>query len=237
MEEKTNCTESPACRQKCAAALLPFLGGFIAALVLGWLVIPSLLFDSETQPLLFSHATHMKKAGAVCLDCHSVRSDGSFTGIPQNDVCMSCHNGILTPEPGQGASPVEKAAYQAEKSFVENYLNPGKPVPWRKHQYQPQNVFFSHPAHFQKCYTCHLTMQGRLNLGTPENPQKLCATCHVSLEKLDRDAPVETNILTGYSSGTLKMSECERCHANPGHFYADGRGRTFANNACFTCHK
>ena len=80
-------------------------------------------------------------------------------------------------------------------------------------------------------------MKGKLNLGSPDNPEKLCRTCHPSLEQLDKGIAVESNILTDYSSTTMKMWECEECHALPGHFYNDGKGRTAANNACFTCHK
>ncbi|MDR0827903.1 MAG: cytochrome c family protein [Desulfovibrio sp.] len=237
MEEKNNSADNPNCRPKSIAALIPFFAGLILALAFGWLVFPELLFSQEAQPFFFSHQTHLKKAGAVCADCHSLRSDGSFTGIPNNSTCASCHEGILSPEPGQKDSVAAKAAYQAEKTFVEGYLKPGKSVDWKVHQRQPDNVFFSHPAHFQKCFTCHLTMKGRLNFGTPENPRKLCVTCHPSIDELEKGKPVERNVLTGYSRTTLKMSGCEHCHAYPGHFFGDGKGRTFANNACFTCHK
>jgi hypothetical protein len=130
-----------------------------------------------------------------------------------------------------------KTAYEAEKAFIADYVLTGKEVPWLAHQKQPDNVFFSHAAHFQKCYKCHLTMRGKQDIGTPQNPQKLCMTCHPSLTELDKGIPAERNMLTGYSKTTLKMWQCEQCHANPGHYYYDGKGRTAANNACFTCHK
>jgi hypothetical protein len=233
MEENKHSAADSACRPKCISGLAPFLVGLAVALLFGWQVFPGLLFSKAEQPFMFSHSIHLTKAGAQCADCHRFRDDGSFTGIPQRDACVSCHDGILTPEPGPDAAESAKAAYDAEKTFMENYVKVARDIPWVAHQTQPDNVFFSHAAHFKKCYTCHLTMKGRLSLGSPEDPKKLCMTCH---SPAAGQAP-EVNILTGYSRATIKMSECEKCHAHPGHFYDDGKGRTAANNACYTCHK
>ncbi|MDR1947177.1 MAG: cytochrome c family protein [Desulfovibrio sp.] len=237
MEENRHSADSATCRPKCISGLVPFLAGLVPALLFGWLVFPGLLFSKADEPFYFSHSTHLTKGGATCADCHRFRDDGSFTGVPQRETCLSCHDGILTPEPGPKATEVETAAYTAEKTFMEGYVKAVRDIPWVTHQKQPDNVFFSHAAHFSKCYTCHLTMKDKLSLGSPEDPQKLCMTCHPSTAELDKGQAPELNILTGYSRSTLKMSECERCHAHPGHFYDDGKGRTVANNACYTCHK
>jgi hypothetical protein len=237
MEENKHCADSTSCRPKCACGALPFLSGVLVALAFGWWVFPGLLFSEEPQPFYFSHSVHIDSAGAACADCHSLRDDGSFSGLPRLETCAGCHSDIMTAEPGPDASKADVAAYEAEKYFVEEYVNTGREVPWAVHQKQPDNVFFSHAAHFEKCYTCHLTMKGGLNLGTPDNPQKLCMTCHPALEELDRNIPVRVNALTEYSRTTMKMWECEKCHAHPGHFSNDGKGRTAANNACYTCHK
>ncbi len=259
MEENKHCAGGPSGRSKCVCGAAPFLIGVAVALAFGWWVFPGLLFSKQSQPFFFSHAIH--KEQKACADCHTLREDGSFGGFPKLETCMECHqDSLLTAEPDANATPAEVAAYKAEKTFVEEYVIPGKEVPWVAHQKQPDNVFFSHSAHFQKCYTCHLTMKGRLNLGTPADPEKLCMTCHPSLAELDKNIPVQKNMLTGYSSTTKKMWECEKCHANPGHFSNDGvelpqgadhsvagklrsvnphvqKGRTAANNACYTCHK
>ncbi|MDR2124872.1 MAG: cytochrome c family protein [Desulfovibrio sp.] len=233
MEENKHSADGATCRLKCISGLAPFLAGLVPALLFGWLVFPGLLFTEAEQPFAFSHNVHLTKAGATCADCHRFREDGSFTGIPQRETCVTCHDGILTPEPAPNAAESESAAYTAEKTFIEDYVKVSKDIPWATYQKQPDNVFFSHAAHYAKCYTCHLTMKGRLSLGTPDEPQKLCKTCHTWTEG---QAP-EVNLLTGYSRDTMKMSQCEKCHAHPGHFYDDGKGRTAANNACYTCHK
>ena len=237
MEKNKHGADGGSSRCKCACSAAPFLLGVIVALAFGWWIFPGLLFSKQSQPFFFSHSVHVETVGRICSDCHTFRADSSFTGLPKLEACVDCHADIQTPEPDAKSTPEHIAAYEAEKIFVNEYVNGRKEVPWLVHQKQPDNVFFSHAAHFNKCYTCHLTMKGRLSLGAPDNPGKLCMTCHPSLQELDKNIPVEPHILTGYSSTTKKMWECESCHAHPGHFFNDGKGRTAANNACHTCHK
>ena len=233
MEENKHGVDGRAGRPKCACGAIPFIAGLIVALAFGWWVFPGQVFSKKMQPFHFSHTAHVDAAGLTCDSCHVLRADGSFSGFPKLESCASCHADLDSMQ----SSEDNKAAYEAERVFITDYVLTGREVPWLAHQTQPDNVFFSHAAHYQKCYKCHLTMQGKLNLGTPENPQKLCMTCHPSLAELDKNMPVERNALTGYSKTTLKMWQCEHCHAHPGHFYNDGKGRTAANNACLTCHK
>lgn len=239
MEENKQHAKSRAAWPLCIFSASPFLLGILAALIFGWWIFPDLIYGKEAQPFFFSHEIHTSpdKVGASCADCHSFRADGSFTGRPKLEACEGCHQEIMTDKPGENATAQEKAAYESEKIFVEQYVREGREVPWVLHQKQPDNVFFSHAAHFYKCYTCHLTMKDELSLGTPEEPEKLCRQCHPSLNELNSNPSVESNVLTGYSRTTKKMWECESCHANPGHYYNFGKGRTAANNACFTCHK
>ncbi len=237
MDENKHCEESQACRSKCCCNPLPFILGIAVALAFGWWVFPGMLYGQKEQPIFFTHKTHVETAGLSCDTCHSFAADGSFTGLPRLDACNSCHAGmdaLQTPEPDSAET---RRAREAEVDFIKNYVMTGQEVPWIVHQKQPDNVFFSHAAHYKRCFSCHLTMKGDLNLGTPENPQRLCQTCHPSLEELDKQPPVGVNVLTGYSKTTMKMATCENCHAHPGHFYNDGKGRAFANNACFTCHR
>ncbi len=237
-EKKHSLRNGSACSCRLFSAV-PFLLGVLAALIFGWCIFPDLLYGKEAQPFFFSHEIHTRpdKVAASCADCHSFRADGSFTGRPGLETCEGCHQEVMTTEPGESATALEKEAYEAETIFVEQYVREGREVPWALHQKQPDNVFFSHAAHFHKCYACHLTMKAELSLGSPGDPEKLCRQCHPSLNELDGNPFVESNVLTGYGRATMKMGECEHCHANPGHFYSFGKGRTAANNACFTCHK
>ena len=88
--------------------------------------------------------------------------------------------------------------------FVKDYVKTGRQVPWLVYQYQPDNVFFSHAAH--KGFEC--------------------TKCHLDVAKTDTPPPYYENRLSGYSKDTMKMWECERCHASMG-----------TSNACFVCHK
>ena len=239
MEDDKHSNRKRASCPLCVLGASPFLLGALAALVFGWWIFPDLMYAKEIQPFFFSHEIHTNpdKVALPCSDCHSFRSDGSFTGRPRLENCEGCHQEVQTAEPGENAAAEEKAAFESETIFVEQYVKEGREVPWLLHQKQPDNVFFSHAAHFHKCYTCHLTMKDHLSLGSPDEPERLCQKCHPSLEELNSNPAVELNILSSYSRTTKKMWECEACHANPGHYYNFGKGRTAANNACSTCHK
>lgn len=238
MEEKKNCTtESCRVKSNCKCAAAPFFVGLIVALAFGWWVFPDLIFSKQPQPVLFLHSTHVDEMAMQCSECHFLREDGTFSGIPNIDNCSQCHVDILSMEPGPDATKDEIALYESEKTLVEEYIRKDIPIKWKVHQKQPDNVFFSHAAHYESCYKCHLTMKNQYNLGTPDNPEKLCSKCHLSPAELDQKQHVESNVMTDYSKTTMKMVKCEQCHSRPGHYYDFGKGRTTANNACFTCHK
>ena len=188
---------------------IPFVAGIALALVIGWWVYPTLLFAERQQPIAFNHQVHLVKNGMACSDCHTLRDDGSYRGLPTTADCATCHSSV------QGNSATEKR-------FVEDYVQKGKEVPWLVYQWQPDNVFFSHAAHsVESCNTCH-------DFTTTE----LCNLCHLDLASTTTPPPFFENRITGYSKTTMKMNLCERCHAYPDHL-----NDTNANNSCFVCHK
>ena len=189
---------------------IPVVAGLAAAMVIGWWVYPGLLFAERQQPGPFSHQAHLVKVGMACSDCHTLRDDGSFRGLPTTADCAVCHQGP------QGDSP-------QEKKFIADYIAKGREVRWLVHQKQPANVYFSHAAHsMENCNnTCH-----------DFAARELCSMCHVDMAGTAKTPPVFENRMTGYSSTTMKMDRCERCHAYPDHLR-----ETDANNACFVCHK
>ncbi len=239
MEENKHCADGLTSRPKCACGLIPLALGVIFALAFGWWVFPDLMFSKQSQPVFFTHNSHVNVSGLSCDTCHNLTADGAAK-LPTNEACSGCHNAdadFQTPDPTDAAT---KRAREAEITLVQQYISKDIEVPWLAHQTQPDNVFFSHAAHFQRCFTCHVpSAKGKLQLGTAANPEALCTTCHIPLAELDKNPPVETNVLTGYRRTTIKMWQCEQCHAIPGHYYYDGKGRfnTSANNACYTCHK
>lgn len=186
------------------------LAGFLIALLAGWFLFPSILYRSEPQPMQFSHKTHAgEKVGMSCTDCHATSADGRFQGIPLMAKCAECHSAQL----GESAS---------EKVLVEEYVTPGKEIPWLVYQRQPDNAFFPHAVHT------------RLDSVT-------CGTCHGTHQESDSLKPYQENRISGYSreiwgeniSGIssnswegMKMSRCVECHAEHGR-----------RDGCIDCHK
>jgi len=191
-----------------AVLLICFLVGLGASLLVGWVIFPALLYSEKEQPIDFSHVVHVDAVGD-CEGCHYFRDDGSFSGIPDLSNCAECH------EEAQGEDP-------EELKMIQEYIEPGKEIPWMVYSRQPDCVFFSHAAH--------------VNMGEIE-----CKACHGMIGESEHTDTYEYNILTGYSrniwgkniSGltsntweSMKMGDCGNCHDEHGE-----------NNACFVCHK
>lgn len=213
MEDRQNNapTHEEACRRRTCplGGFAPFFLGLAVALVFGWGIFPMLMYTSSEQPVSFSHETHIKIASLDCVQCHVVRPDGTFAGLPTTEDCAVCHSQILGPS-------------AEERRFVNDYVRPGKEVKWLVYQRQPDNVFFTHAAHStQNCNFCHQYSE-----------RELCTLCHMDMAATNTPPTFEQNRLSGYSKDITKMWRCEACHANPNHL-----GITNATNACFVCHK
>lgn len=166
-------------KSSAAGTVLMFFVGLIGALVVGWLGFPKLIYSEVAQPITFNHVVHTKE-GMACADCHSNGKDGQFL-LPTTASCASCHA-----EPEGKNKEVDK--------FVNEYVKKNKEVKWAVHQYQPDNVYFTHAAHagFQ------------------------CTRCHPDVASTTKAPAVMRNRISGYSKTTMPMPECERCHAETG---------------------
>jgi menaquinone reductase, multiheme cytochrome c subunit len=129
-----------------AVITLFFFVGFIASLILGWVIFPKLLYSKQSQPIDFNHVLHNEMVEEGCQSCHFFREDGTFAGVPKTEQCIECHEDV------QGESP-------DEEKFVAEYVVKEREVPWLIYSKQPDCVFFSHTAHVIKakmdCVTCH----------------------------------------------------------------------------------
>jgi menaquinone reductase, multiheme cytochrome c subunit len=194
-----------------ARTLAPFVAGLVPALAFGWIAFPRLLYRSVEQPLPFSHRIHASDdTGLSCADCHSLREDGSFSGIPSLERCVSCH------EEAAGDS-------EAEHRLVEDYVRKGREIPWLVYARQPDNVRFSHAIHLnraaipcERCHGDHASTDGLRPLETNR------------VSGYGRDVWGPSLLRTGGGAGRgMKMSDCESCHAERGH----------AHTACLACHR
>jgi hypothetical protein len=175
---------------------LIFAFGFAVALFAGWVVFPRVLYVQKHQPLEFRHKTHAEKSGvADCNECHAIRDDGTYAGIPAMEKCAGCHSEKI------GES-------KAEATLVDSYIKPGHETPWLVYSRQPANVWFSHAVHVRranlKCEECHSTY------GETDQPR---------VYELNRISGYSRDIW-GHSISRLhraphdgmKMSDCEDCH-------------------------
>lgn len=213
MEERQNKTpsheEAGSPTKHTGYGFVPFILGLVVALVFGWWLFPELMFSRQEQPVQFSHDTHLKDAALDCSVCHYLRADGTFSGLPTSSDCVVCHRQVL------GKS-------QQEREYVTEFIRKDKEVDWLTYQKQPDNVYFSHAVHsLITCNACHQFTE-----------KELCTKCHLNVTASKYPPVFRENRISGYSRNTMKMWQCEACHANRNHL-----GSTNASNACFVCHK
>jgi len=169
-----------------------FLAGVAAALGLGWVGFPHVIYHSRPQPVNFSHKVHAEKAGSKCEDCHAFREDGSFAGIPTLDKCAGCHT-----------APMGTTA--AEKDFIDQYVTPQREPQWASYACQPENVYFSHITHVKlakvACERCH----GDQGTSDSLRPQQR-----------DRISGYSRDIWGAAGRPGMTMNDCVACHRRQG---------------------
>ena len=132
----------------------------------------------------------------------------------QSEDCESCHalradgsySGIPRIDRCKECHESAQGSSEAEARLISDYIEKDRELPWKVYAWQPDNVYFSH---------------------APHKGQGLeCARCHRDVAKEEKLPPYRENLITGYSISTMKMVECEKCHAEKG-----------ASNNCEICHK
>ena len=200
-----------------ASIILFFIVGFIASLVVGWVVFPQLLYSQKEQPVEFNHALHNELVDEGCESCHFFREDGSYAGVPQLAQCIDCHEEV------QGDS-------EAEEYFVTEYVQKNREVPWLIYSRQPPCVFFSHVAHVKKggmdCVTCH----GHIGESESLRPYEENRVSGYSRDIWGHNiAGIKRN-----SWDRMKMNDCAECHKKEN--VNQGSVQTL-RGGCFVCHK
>ena len=132
----------------------------------------------------------------------------------QSEDCESCHalradgtySGIPKIDRCKECHESAQGSSESEARLISDYIEKNREVPWKVYTWQPDNVYFSH---------------------APHKGQGLeCTRCHRDVSKEEKVPPYRENLITGYSISTMKMVECEKCHAEKG-----------ASNNCEICHK
>lgn len=194
-----------------------FILGLVLSMLIGWVVFPKLLYSKKPQPIDFNHALHVAEVDEGCQSCHYFREDGSFSGIPDLESCMECHEEML------GVS-------DEEARFYEEYVMTGKEVPWYIYSKQPDCVYFSHVAHLEMggmdCVTCH-GHHGESD--------------HLPPYQENRISGYSRNIwghnIAGIKRNSwdrMKMDDCAECHIRENVRQASVQT---LKGGCFVCHK
>ncbi len=189
---------------------LPLIIGIAAGLFVGWYLFPLALYSRSEQPLQFNHAVHTgEKGGMSCTDCHTTNEQGRFQGIPATAKCGECH-----------AAPL--GTTETEKKLVEDYITPGKEIPWKVYYRQPDNAVFSHASHVtvggMKCEQCHGDHGSSSAL-------KVYQVNRISGYSRDIWGPNISGIPSHEWEG-MKMDKCIRCHE-----------KQHRRDGCIACHK
>jgi hypothetical protein len=178
-----------------------FVGGVAAMLAAGWIAFPALLYSRTPQPLQFNHLVHTAKdkGNMACQDCHAIRADGGFAGIPKVESCAACHGEPVGETPN-------------EKRFVAEYVKHNREVPWLVYSRQPVNARFSHAIHVNRaklaCETCH---------GEHGRSERLRDYEQNRISGYSRDIWGRNIARVGLDAGDgMKMTDCESCHRSRG---------------------
>jgi len=120
-------------------------GGFLLAFVLAllWPARPTV-----TQPIQFNHRKHID-AGLQCEMCHERVSSSPWAGLPQVDLCITCHEQPITES--------------REEAKIRDFAQRKEAVPWKQVNQLPTHVYFSHRTHAASkqiaCAVCHGDME------------------------------------------------------------------------------
>ncbi len=129
------------------------------------------LYAFARQPIRFNHQKHIDEVGLSCSDCHMYVETQTFAGLPDLDLCLTCHEEPLTENP--------------EEEKLRSLQADGGQLYWERIYRVPDHVYFSHQRHVKagtlECSTCHGAIAERNK--PPTKPairisMERCMKCH-----------------------------------------------------------
>lgn len=125
-----------------------------------------------SQPIKFSHVTHVQANKMECTYCHYSVNKAAFAAIPPVETCWGCHQLI------KGQTPEQNA----EIKKIEDYVSKGLEIPWQKVHVFPDHAHFNHKRHVKAGVTCQECHGQIPNMQTVERATSMkmgwCLDCH-----------------------------------------------------------
>jgi len=147
----------------------------ICLIVLGALYT---IFSREpgmTQPIAFNHKLHTEDVGLECIECHQYFMEHRHSGLPDEEVCGTCHEEPMTDSP--------------EEQKLVSMIEAGEGLHFRKLFRLADHVYYSHRRHVAiaelPCEGCHGGIA--TTVSPPERPlvkidMNFCIDCHIELD-------------------------------------------------------
>ena len=165
--------------------------------------------EALPQPIAFTHHRHTTVLGMDCQYCHTEARRSIHAGVPPVELCMGCHELVMTDSP-----EIQKVAAAWDA---------GETIPWAKVHDLPDYVMFNHGRHVQggvDCTECHGMIPLEGNWARGEDP--------ASVPVMKRETPLQMGWCL----------DCHKTHPSIEANYGDQADlRRMELKDCWTCHK
>ena len=181
-----------------------------------------------SQPIEFSHKTHIEKGEISCEFCHIYARRSINSGAPVMASCFGCHRVIA----GSDEDPQKAIENQNAIKKLLEFKPKGESIPWKKIHDVPDFVHFSHKRHIQAgfdCTECHgeigqhdvlsiQTMVADLSMGW-------CMQCHTE-GRQTVDGKIVGPVRRTRGAKIVKQAAAQKPD-----------GILLGSKDCYTCHK
>ena len=124
--------------------------------------------EPPRQPIAFPHTVHAGDLALPCTFCHRHVEDSPRAGVPEVEVCMSCHRTVAVERP--------------EIQKLHRYWETREPIRWPQVNQVPAFVHFPHKRHVRagvECAVCHGAVAEMTGMQRVRSLQMgWCLSCH-----------------------------------------------------------